>query len=785
MGVLYRATDVKLGRAVAIKLLARHLVTDETAKARFVREARAASALDHPHIANIYEIGESDGELFIAMALYDGETLKQRLANGRLSVDEALDVLHQVLLGLEAAHGAGIVHRDIKPANILVTRKGSVKILDFGLAKLVSDSQAETMTQTGQAMGTVLYMSPEQLRGQAVDSRSDLWSFGVLAYELLAGTSPFQTDSSAATVARILNDEPPSLGSVPGVPDWLSGLVSQLLRKNRAERPQSASEVLRQVEDRTPTSQSLAKDAAQLTSNASKPPLRALGVAGAAIAFTMLLVGVIIALNVGGLRTRLLARGQGARIESLAVLPLKNFSADPEQEYFADGMTEALITNLAKIGALRVISVTSVMQYKGFKKPLPQIARELNVDAVVEGSVQRSGNRARITAQLIEAATDRHLWAESYEREIRDVLALQSELARAIASEIRIKVTPQERKLLASTRPVNPEAHEAYLKGLYYFNDARDQRRDESFQKSIQYYRQALQLDPDYALAHAQLARAYHWRSSYLARGGHAEESKASARRALELDDTLAEAHGALAFAMFWFDGEWVSAEREFKRATELNPGYGEAHAAYAMYLQTMGRLDEAIAETNKALLLDPLTLPQKLLSAGMFACAHQYERALEQVRTTLALNPNSDWAQFSLGRIYVLMGRHAEGIAEFQKLIESTKGSVDARTSLAWAYALSGQRDQAAKMLAGLSDVSEGRPLSVPPDQMLCAPAAIYAALGERTKAIASLEKGYAQARSPAEFGFAFAIRCEEALQSLRSDNHVQEMFRRLRLPQ
>src|SRR5262245_33842293 len=254
MGMLYRATDLKLGRSVAIKLLARHLVSDGAAKARFIREARAASALDHPNIATVHEIGEEEGELFIAMALYDGETLQQRPEKGRLAVDEALGILRQVLLGLEVAHGAGIVHRDIKPANILVTSKGTVKILDFGLAKLVSNSQAQTMTEAGQAMGTVLYMSPEQLRGQAVDSRSDLWSFGVLAYELLAGSSPFQTDSSAATAARILNDEPPSLATVPGIPDWLAELVAQLLKKNPSQRPESASAVLRRFEDGNPAS---------------------------------------------------------------------------------------------------------------------------------------------------------------------------------------------------------------------------------------------------------------------------------------------------------------------------------------------------------------------------------------------------------------------------------------------------------------------------------------------------------------------------------------------------
>jgi TolB-like protein/Tfp pilus assembly protein PilF len=553
------------------------------------------------------------------------------------------------------------------------------------------------------------------------------------------------------------------------VPPWLAKFVTELLRKAPAERPQTASEVLEQLKS--------------ATSSAAAVPLvrphRVLWIAGTAFAFIILLVSVPVGFNVGGWRTRLLARGQGTRIESLAVLPLKNFSADPEQEYFADGMTEALITNLAKIGALRVISATSVMQYKGVKKPLPQIARELNVDAVVEGSVQRSGNRARITAQLIEAATDRHLWADSYERELHDVLALESELARAIASEVRIKVTPLEQRLLASTRTVNPEAHEAYLKGLYYFNDARDhirtKRGNESFQKSIDYSRQAVQIDPNFALGYAQLASTYHWIASVLLRGGPIAESKTAARKAIELDDSLAEAHAALAYVMYRFDADWAGAEREFKRAIELNPGYGGPHHGYALYLRTMGRLEEAIAEINKALLLDPLTLPQKVNAAAIFSCARQYDRALEQLRTTLALNPDNSSAQLLLGTLYVLTGKHAEGVSEIQKVVEATDGK-EGRGTLAWAYAVTGRRDEAVQILGQLTE-------SAGSEQTLIIPwrALIYAALGDQSNAIAWLEKFSRESPAAVFGGF---VRCDETLQSLRPDPRVQEMFRRLRLP-
>src|SRR5215470_6094138 len=480
MGVLYRATDLKLGRSVAVKVLSRQLAPEETAKARLLREARAASALDHPNIGAIHHIEEQDGELFIVMALYQGETLKQRLKKGPLPVGEALQVLRQMALGLEAAHRAGIVHRDIKPTNVLRTDDGIVKILDFGLAKLTSDSQAATaVTQPGETMGTVPYMSPEQLRGEAVDVRSDLWSFGVVAYELLAGVTPFQADSSAATAMRILNEEPPALASVSGVPDWLAELVTQLLRKAPGERPQSAGEVLSRLDRPSSPSRSRRK---------SRP---------------VLLASAILA--VARWHYRFFGSSTAASIRSLAVLPLDNFSRDPEQEYFADGMTEELIANLAKISSLRVISRTSVMRYKGARKPLPEIARELNVDAVVEGSVRREGERVRITAQLIHGPTERHLWTESYERDLRQVLALQSEVALAIAKEVKVRLSPDEQTRLGSARQVNPQAHEALLKGNYYL----EKFTVEATKKSLEYFGRAIQIDPGFALAYAGLSRSY------------------------------------------------------------------------------------------------------------------------------------------------------------------------------------------------------------------------------------------------------------------------------------
>jgi len=416
MGVLYRATDLKLGRAVAVKLLARHLVGDATAKARFLQEARAASALDHPNIGTVYDIVEIEDELFIVMALYDGETLRQRLEKGRLPIREAVGILRQVALGLEAAHRAGIVHRDIKPANILMTTGGTAKILDFGVAKLLGESEVQ-MTQAGQAIGTVLYMSPEQLTGERVDARSDLWSLGVLAYEVLAGVSPFQTESNAATTKRILEDDPLSLATVPGVPGWLAELVSQLVRKNPAERPQSASELLKRL------------DKPVLSSPAMTNTFRSRGVRGATPAA---LIAVTIALGVGGLYLYQ-QRGSANRVKSLIVLPFANASANADVEYLSDGITEGLINSLSQLHELQVIARATAFRYKGKEVDFQKLGRDLSVDAVLTGRVQQLSDSLVIQADLVKISTGSQLWGERYERKLVGLSGVQQEITRSIS----------------------------------------------------------------------------------------------------------------------------------------------------------------------------------------------------------------------------------------------------------------------------------------------------------------------------------------------------------------
>jgi TolB-like protein/Flp pilus assembly protein TadD len=500
---------------------------------------------------------------------------------------------------------------------------------------------------------------------------------------------------------------------------------------------------------------------------------------GLAIPVVALLVlgAVLIAFNVAGLRDRLmwLVRARHGvplpRIESIAVLPLANLSGDPEQEYFADGMTEELITNLGKISALRVISRTSVMRYKKTEKPLPQIARELGVDGIVEGSVLRVGDRVRITAQLIQAEQERHLWAESYERDLRDILALQSEVARAIASEIKVRLTPQEQTRLASARPVNPDAHEAYLKGRYFWN----KRTEEGLKKGIDFFGQALEKDPAYALAYTGLADCYYlladyrfvpWKEAY-------PRAKGAATKALELDETLAEAHTSLALIKDRYEWDWPGAEREFKRAIELNPNYATAHHWYSNYLEEMGRHDEAIAEIKRAQQLDPLSLIINAVVGLRFRSARRYDEAIEQLRKTLEMDPNFAMAHFLLGGVYKQKGQYESAIAEYQKGRSASGGSVHLLAALGRAYAAAGKRRKALKILGELKELSKRRYVSA------SFVASIYVALGEKDQALEWLEKGYRD-RDAAMVGLNWV----PTFDPLRSDPRFEDLLRRMNFP-
>ena len=531
MGVVYKAQDTRLDRPIALKFLPADLTRDTEARERFIHEAKAASGLQRNNICNIHDIEETkDGQLVIVMDCYEGETLKKKIERGPLTIEEALDLTVQVAEGLLKAHEKGIVHRDIKPANIMVTDDGVAKVLDFGLAKLARQTR---LTKAGTTLGTFAYMSPEQTRGQQVDHRTDIWSIGVVLYEMLTGQLPFKGDYENAVVYSILNlHQVPITGLRTGVPAELERIVEKALAKNPAERYQHADDLvadLRTVKRQLETGETASALVGQ--GEVKKRPWFLY--AGLAVIAVLVIRGVV-----------LLITPARVPLDSIAVLPFRNLSADPEQEYFSDGVTEALIAELSRIQALRVISRTSVMRYKKTDKGLPQIAAELNVSALIEGSVQRVQDDVRITAQLVAVAPERHLWANTFTKSYGNILALQSEVAQAIAKEIKITVTPEEQQRLASARPVKPEAHEAYLKGRFFI----DKFDESDIRKGISSFEQAIAADSSLALAYAGLAEGYDylWSLGMMPSRDAFPKIKTWAMKALSIDGTLSEAYATI-----------------------------------------------------------------------------------------------------------------------------------------------------------------------------------------------------------------------------------------------
>jgi eukaryotic-like serine/threonine-protein kinase len=648
-----------------------------------------------------------------------------------------LQIGEQMFGGLEAAHRAGVIHRDLKPGNLRLTPDGRLKILDFGLAKQTEVIEAQsaattTMAEAGPA-GTLAYMAPEQLRGEEVDARADIWSAGVVLYEMATRRRPFEGNTVTMLADSILHASPPAPQMLlPTLSRGLAEVIAKCLEKEPEHRYQSAKEA--------------AVDLRRLSRPTSTASVTGLGqrrrkwrAGWVAAAFVVVLLAVVAAWNIGTLRKRFSGNTRTPHIESLAVLPLANLSQNPEQEYLADGMTEALISDLSQIHALKVISRTSVMQYKKTSKRLPQIARELGVDAVMEGSVVREGDHVRVTVQLIDGATDQHLWAKQYDSEYRSILALQKEVARTIAQQIQIRLTPQEQVGLAAARVVDPQVHESYLKGRYYAN----QRTEDGLNRSLAYFQQAIAADPGYALAYCGLADAYALlgaRGRTLSKNA-LSQAKAAALKGIELDDNLAEAHASLAFIAENYEWDWATAEREFKRALQLNPGDARTHHWYAGYLMYVGRFEEGIAEAKRAQELDPVSLPVSNALAGRLLVVGRIDEALEQLRKTLEMNPRYAPAHQTLGWADLNQGKRQEAIQEFQRALElSGTDDREYMVDLGFAYAAAGNRPEAMKILAKLKKEHE-RGLVTSGSLAI-----LYGALGQLNEAFAMLDKAYAE---------------------------------------
>lgn len=800
MGAVYRARDTRLARDVALKFLLGESGTipcDAQALERFKREARAAAALNHPNICTIYEIGDHNGRPFIAMELMEGRTLKQVIGRGApsapagrqdppLTVDTLLNLAVQIADGLEAAHQKGVVHRDIKPANIFVTTRGLPKILDFGLAKLteaqvsveVGDGDTAVtapipeahLTRPGAAIGTAAYMSPEQARGEELDARTDLFSFGAVLYEMATGLQAFPGSTSATVFAALLHDQPqPPSRLNSGIPPKLEEIILKALEKDRALRYQTASDLRadlsRLCRDTRSASTPIARTPAIQPAKTSRG--RRWVVVGASALLGLVLVAL--GLNLGGLRERLRPAPRPATISSLAVLPLQNISGDPQQDYFADGMTEELITDLAKISALRVISRTSVMQYKGSKKSAPEIARELNVDALVEGSVERAESRVRITAELIDARSDRHVWGDSYERELKDVLALQSGVAQAIAGEIRIKVTPAEQRLLEAVPAVNAEAHEAWARGNYHLNKG----TEDDLKKAIEYFNQALEKEPGYAQAYVGLGASYAaFCPSYRSPQQVIPRAREAAMKALELDESLAEAHALVGAIQVTYDWDWSGAEKEFRRAIELDASSANAHENYAIYYSALGKSRDAVREMKRAQELDPFSVGAIMDRAWTLFMAQADDEAMEQCKRDLDTNPSYGFAHSVLGLIALDRGQRELALSESRKGVELDASPFNLEM-LGTAEAVLGMRAEALAVVNTLKKRSA--------KEYICIYelGAIYACLGQKELAFQSLQR----ACDDHDVCMMW-LQVDPRLKSLHSDPRFEDLLRRMNFP-
>jgi len=759
MGVVYKAQDTTLDRFVAIKVLPPHLSKDEEATKRFIHEAKAASALDHAHIGTIYDVDKtSDGRTFIVMAHYEGETLRERIDRGSITIDEALDITKQVASGLARAHETEIVHRDIKPSNIIITKHGEAKIIDFGLAKLAGKTR---LTKEGSTLGTAAYMSPEQAKGLEVDHRSDIFSLGAVFYELLTGEQPFKGEHEAALLYEIVHEEPEPLTALRSqLPKELEYIVYKTFAKNSDKRYQKMNDFIADLES--------TKQCIESIDTVRRPRKAVIRRRNHVLIACCIVIVIAVAVVMSSLY---IFTADGESIDSIAVLPLENLSGDPNEDYFSDGMTEALITELSRISALRVISRTSAMQYKGVHKSLSEIARELDVDAVVEGSVLRVEDEVRITAQLVKAVPERHLWADDYERELRDILVLQKDVARAIANEVKVKLTPQEETNLTNAMPIDRKTYEYYLRGRYHWN----KRTKEDLDKSLEYYTLAIEMDPDYALAYAGLADVYAVISTW---GFYPPEdmvpkAKEAALKALQLDETLAGPYATMAAIKIDYDWEdWKGAERYFKHSIELNPNYATAHQWYAECLSIMGRHREARKYGDQALELDPLSLITNFSSGWCYYHAHQYNKAIEQFRKTLELNDNFVAANHYISKCYLVQGMYSEAIREYQEAIAKDPRAREYVEVVGQIYEESG--------IEGFYNwlIGEGLDLSDEPYNKPYFLARCYAALGEKDAAFEWLEKAY-EVRS----SYMRWLVVDPELDNLRADSRLQALIQKVGL--